>query len=157
MMKEEFNKLLEAGFIKLMETTEWVSLVVLSLKKNGKLKVCVNYKALNKVTKKYRYPLSFCEEISEEVLGHEMYTYEDGYRGYHQVNIVSEDQLKTTFTMPWGTFCYIVMPFGLCNALGTFQRLMNKVFDPFLGLFLRVSLMTLEFIVIELLTLPNLN
>jgi len=46
--------------------------------------------------------------------------------------------LKTTFTTPWGTFCYTVMPFGLCNALGTFQRLMNKVFDPFLGLFLQV-------------------
>jgi hypothetical protein len=54
------------------------------------------------------------------------------------VKIAPEDQLKTTFTTPWGTFCYTVMPFGLCNALGTFQRLMNKVFDPFLSLFLRV-------------------
>jgi hypothetical protein len=54
------------------------------------------------------------------------------------VKISPEDQLKTMFTTPWGTFCYIVMPFGLCNALGTFQRLMNKVFEPFLGLFLRV-------------------
>jgi len=67
-----------------------------------------------------------------------MYTFGDGYRGYHQVKIAPEDQLKTTFITPWGTFCYIVMPFGLCNAPGTFQRLMNKVFDPFLGLFLRV-------------------
>jgi len=67
-----------------------------------------------------------------------MYTFRDGYNGYHQVKIAPEDQLKTTFTTPWGTFCYTVMPFGLCNAPGTFQRLMNKVFDPFLGLFLRV-------------------
>ncbi len=58
--------------------------------------------------------------------------------GYHKVKIAPKDQLKTTFTTPWGTFCYTVMPFGLCNAPGTFQRLMNKVFDPFLGLFLRV-------------------
>jgi len=121
-----------------METTERVSLVVLELKKNGKLKVCVNYKALNKVTKKYQYPLPFCEDILEEVAGREMYTFGDGYRGYHQVKIAPEDQLKTTFTTPWGTFCYTVMPFGLCNALRTFQRLMNRVFDPFLGLFLRV-------------------
>jgi len=82
--------------------------------------------------------LPFCEEILEEVAGHEMYTFRNGYRGYHQVKIALEDQLKTTFTTPWGTFCYTVMPFGLCNVLGTFQRLMNKVFDPFLGLFLRV-------------------
>jgi hypothetical protein len=137
MVKEELDKLLEAGFIRHVETTEWVSPVVLALKKNGKLRVCVNYKALNKVTKKDRYPLPFCEEILEEVVGHEMYTFGDGYRGYHQVKIAPEDQLKTTFTTPWGTFCYTVMPFGLCNAPRTFQRLMNKVFDPFLGLFLR--------------------
>jgi hypothetical protein len=54
------------------------------------------------------------------------------------VKIVPEDQLKTTFTTPWGTFCYTIMPLGLCNAPRTFQHLMNKVFDPFLGLFLWV-------------------
>jgi hypothetical protein len=67
-----------------------------------------------------------------------MYTFGNGYKGYHQVKIVPKNQLKTTFTTLSGTFCYIVMPFGLCNAPRTFQRLMNKVFDPFLGLFLRV-------------------
>jgi hypothetical protein len=54
------------------------------------------------------------------------------------MKIALEDQLKTTFTTPWGIFCYTIMPFGLCNVPGTFQRLMNKVFEPFLGLFLRV-------------------
>jgi hypothetical protein len=83
MVKEELDKLLEAGFIRHVETTEWVSPVVLALKKNGKLRVCVNYKALNKVTKKDRYPLPFCEEILEEIAGHEMYSFGDGYRGYH--------------------------------------------------------------------------
>ncbi len=53
------------------------------------------------------------------------------------MKIAPEDQLKITFTTPWGTFCYTIMSFGLCNAPGTFQCLMNKVFDPFLGLFLR--------------------
>jgi hypothetical protein len=61
MVKEELDKLLEAGFIKPVETTKWVSPMVLTLKKNGKLRVCVNYKSLNKVTKKDRYPLPFCE------------------------------------------------------------------------------------------------
>jgi hypothetical protein len=137
-VKEELDKLLEVGFIRHVETTEWVSPVVLTLKKHGKLRVCVNYKALNKVIKKYRYPLPFCEKNLDEVVGHEMYTFRDGYKGYQQVKITPEDQLKTTFTTPWGTLCYTVMPFGLCNALGTFQRLMNKVFEPFLGLFLQV-------------------
>ncbi len=103
---------------------------------NGKLRVCVNHKALSKITKKDRYPLPFCEEVLEEIVMHKMYTFGDGYRGYHQMKIVPQDQLKTTFTTPWGTFYYIVMPFDLCNAPGTFQRLMNKVFEPFLGLFL---------------------
>ncbi len=60
MVKKELDKLLEAGFIKLMETIKWVAFVVSALKKNGKLRVCVNYKALNKVTKKDQYPLPFC-------------------------------------------------------------------------------------------------
>jgi hypothetical protein len=137
MVKEELDELLEAGFIKLVEITKWVSPMVLMLKKNGKLKVCVNYKALNKVIKKDRHLLPFCEKNLKEVAGHEMYTFRDGYRGYHQVKITPEDQLKTTFTTSRGTFCYI-MPFGFYNALGTFQHLRNKVFEPFLSLFLQV-------------------
>jgi len=81
MVKEELDKLLEARFIKPVEITEWVSPVVLALKKNGKLRVCVNYKVLNKVTKKDRHPLSFCEIFLEEVAGHKMYTFGDGYMG----------------------------------------------------------------------------
>jgi hypothetical protein len=101
--------------------------MVLTLKKNGKLKVCVNYKALNKIIKKDQYILPFCDFFWEQVVGHKMYTFKDGYMGHHQVKIALKDQLKTTFTTPWGTFCYIVMPFGLCNAPRTFQQLMNKV------------------------------
>lgn len=69
---------------------------------------------------------------------HELYSFADGYSGYHQVRIAEEDQLKTTFTSLWGTFCYEVMPFGLCNAHATFQRLMNKVMEPYLGHFVRM-------------------
>jgi hypothetical protein len=83
MVKEELDKLLEAGFIRPVEITEWVSPVVLALKKNGKLRVCVNYKALNKVTEKDQYLLPFCEEILEEVTWHKMYTFGDGYMDYH--------------------------------------------------------------------------
>ncbi len=65
------------------EITEWVSLVVLVLKKNGNLKVCVNYKVLNKVIKEDRYLLPFCENKLEKVIRHKMYTFGNGYKGYH--------------------------------------------------------------------------
>jgi len=100
MVKEELDKLLKVRFITPMQTTEWVFPMVFALKKNSKLRACVNYKALNKVIKKNRYPLPFCEEILDELAGHEMYTFRDGYSGYHQVKIALEDQLKTTFTTP---------------------------------------------------------
>jgi hypothetical protein len=129
MVKEELDKLLKALFIKFVETTNWVSPVVLALKKNDKLKVCVNDKVLNKVIEKDQYSLPFCEEILEKVVGHKMYTFRNGYRGNHQVKIVSKDQLKTTFTTPWRMFCYTIKPFSLCNVLKTFQYLMNKVFE----------------------------
>ena len=87
----------------------------------------MNYKKLNDVTKNDRYPILFCDEVLEEVGGHELYYFTDGYSEYHQVRIAKENQLETTFTSPWGTFCYDVMSFGLCNAPATFQRLMNKV------------------------------
>jgi hypothetical protein len=78
MVKEELDKLLETRFIRPVEITEWVFHVVLALKKNGKLRVCVNYKTLNKVTKKDHYPLPFCEIFLEEVVGHERYAFGDG-------------------------------------------------------------------------------
>jgi hypothetical protein len=105
MVKEKLDKLLEAKFIRSVETTEWVYLVVLALRKNGKLKVCVNYKVLNKITKNDQYLLPFREEILKEVTWHKMYTFKYEYRGYHQVKIVPNYQLKTTFITPWGTFC----------------------------------------------------
>jgi hypothetical protein len=82
--------------------------------------------------------LPFCEEILEEVVRHEMYTFRNGYKGYHQVKMTSKHQLKTTFTTPWGTFCYAIKPFGLCNSLRTFQFLMNKVFETFLSFVLKI-------------------
>jgi hypothetical protein len=76
----------------------------------------------------------------DEVTNHELYNFGDVYNIYNQIKIAKEDILKTTFAIPWGTFTYTVMPFGLCNALETFQRFMNKVLEPDIGLFLQVFL-----------------
>jgi hypothetical protein len=119
-LKDELDKLLEGGFITQVRNTEWVSPVVIVPKKGGKWRICVNYRALNQVTKKDRHPLPHIDELLDNVAGHDLYTFCDGYSGYHQVKIHEEDILKTTLTIPWGTFAYLRMPFGLCNAGGTF-------------------------------------
>lgn len=135
---QEVNKLLDAGFIYPVKESEWVSPVVITPKKNGKWRVCVDYKPLNAATQRNHYPLPFQDEILNQVAGHERYSVMDGFSGYFQIGITEEDQLKTTFITPWGCFAYRRMPFGLMNAYATFQEWMNKVFEPYLGKFIRV-------------------
>ncbi|MCO5599661.1 hypothetical protein L7F22_053766 [Adiantum nelumboides] len=134
----EVRKLLNAGFIYPVEDSEWVSPVVVTPKKNGKWRVCVDYKPLNAATKRDHFPLPFQDEILNEVAGYERYTVCDGYSGYFQIRIAEEDQKKTTFVTPWGCFAYRVMPFGLTNAPATFQRFVTHVFQPFFGKSIRV-------------------
>lgn len=135
---QEVNKLLDAGFIYLVKEAEWRSLVVITPKKNGKCRVCVDYKPLNVATQRNYYPLPFQDEILNQVASHERYSIMDGFLGYFQISIAEEDQLlKTTFIMPWRCFAYCRMPFGLMNAYATFQEWMNKVFAPYLGKFIR--------------------
>ena len=134
----EVKKLLQAGFIYPVEDSEWVSPVVVTPKKNGKWRICVDYKPLNAATKRDHFPLPFQDEILNEVAGHERYTVCDGYSGYFQISIAAEHQKYTTFITPWGCFAYRVMPFGLTNAPSTFQRFMNYVFQPYFGKSIRV-------------------
>ena len=77
---------------------------------------------MNVATKKYHFLLPFIDQILERVAGHEFYCFLDCYSDYNQIEIDLEDQDKTTFTYPFGTYAFCRMPFGLCNALATFQR-----------------------------------
>ena len=81
------------------------------------------------MTRKDHFPLPFMDQVLERVLGHSFYCFLDGYSGYFQIEIDLEDQEKTTFTCPFGTFAYRRMPFGLCNAPTTFQRCMLSIFS----------------------------
>ncbi|MCO5569004.1 hypothetical protein L7F22_022709 [Adiantum nelumboides] len=110
---QEVTKLLEAGIIYHVQEFEWVSPVVITPKKNGKWRVCVNYKPLNAATQRNHYPLPFQDEILNQVAGHERYSIMDGFPGYFQIAIAPEDQLKTTFITTWGCFAYRRMPFWL--------------------------------------------
>ena len=80
----------------------------------------MNYRKLNKVTKKYHFPLPFLDQLLDRIAGYIFYYFLDGYSGYNQISIAPEDQAKTTFTCPFGTFTFRMMPFGLCNAPATF-------------------------------------
>jgi hypothetical protein len=76
----------------------------------------------------------------ERLASHKYYCFLDGYNGFNQIAIAPEDQEKTTFTCPFGTFAYIRMPFGLCNALSTFQRCMISIFSDMVEIFIEVCM-----------------
>ncbi|GKA68360.1 reverse transcriptase domain-containing protein [Tanacetum coccineum] len=105
-IKQEFIKLLDAGLIYPISDSSW----------------------LNDATRKDHFPLPFMDQILERLAGNEYYCFLDGFLGYFQIPIDPQDQEKTTFTCPYGTFAYRHMPFGLCNAPGTFQRYMMDIF-----------------------------
>ncbi|GJU39200.1 reverse transcriptase domain-containing protein [Tanacetum coccineum] len=91
-------------------------------------RVCIDYRKLNDATRKDHFPLPFMDQMLERLARNEYYCFLDGFSGYFQILIDPLDQEKTTFTCPYGTFAYRRMPFGLCNAPGTFQRCMVAIF-----------------------------
>ncbi|GKA47133.1 reverse transcriptase domain-containing protein [Tanacetum coccineum] len=91
-------------------------------------RVCIDYRKLNDATRKDHFPLPFMDQMLERLAGNEYYCFLDGFSRYFQIPIDPQDQEKTTFTCPYGTFAYRRMPFGLCNAPGTFQRCMMAIF-----------------------------
>ena len=89
----------------------------------------MDYRALNKATQKYHFPFPFIDQVLDTLAGKKFFSFLDGFSGYNQIHIAPEDQDKTTFTFPWGTFAYRVLPFGLCNAPATFQRAVLEIFS----------------------------
>ena len=91
--------------------------------------MCIDYRKLNTATKKDHYPLPFIDQMLDRLARHCHYCFHDGYSGYNQISISSEDQEKTTFTCPYDTFDFRKMPFRLCNAPVIFQRCMMSMFS----------------------------
>jgi len=113
-VKHDIDKLFVVDFIKLIEEVTWLLPIVVVHKKNGKLKICVDFKKLNATTKKDPYPLPFIDEVINTIARHEVYTFLDGFFRYHQISITLEDQHKIAFVIDW-VVMWVVMPFGINN------------------------------------------
>ena len=155
-VKKEVLKLLDVGVIYPVADSKWVSPtqvvpknsgVTVVANENNELiptrvtsgwRVCIDYRKLNAGTRKDRFPLPFVDQMLERVAGHEFYYFLDGYLGYNQIEIALEDQEKTTFTYPFGTFAFRKMPFGLCNAPVIFQRCMMGIFSDMIELIMEI-------------------
>ncbi|RDX92693.1 Retrovirus-related Pol polyprotein from transposon 17.6, partial [Mucuna pruriens] len=151
--KNEFNHprcSQERGIIYPISDSQWMSLVQVVPKKSGMIvtknqhdelvpmwiqnswRVCINYRRLNQATRKDHFPLPFIDQVLEKLAGKSHYYFLDGFFGYMQIHIAPEDQHKTTFTCPFGTFTYTRMSFGLCNTPSTFQCCMTSIFSDLL-------------------------
>eukprot|EP00253_Pinus_taeda_P027939 PITA_27939 len=97
-------------------------------KKQGTIRVCVDYRNINRACPKDNYPTPFIDQLIDECVGSEIYSFMDGFSGYNQINITPVDQHKTAFICPWGTFADKKLPFGLKNADSTFQHAMYYAF-----------------------------
>jgi hypothetical protein len=149
-VKKEVIKLLDARIIYLVPHREWVSPVHCVPKKGGLTvvknednelipqrtmtgwRMCIDYRKLNKATKKDHFPQLFIDEMLERLANHANFCFLDGYLGFMQIPIHPDDQHKITFTCPYGTFACRRMPFSLCNAPASFQRCMMAVFSEFI-------------------------
>jgi len=127
-MQEELKRLREAGIIVPIRHSTWVSNLVPVRKKNGDIRLCVDFRNLNVSSLKDNYPLPNMEAMLQRVTGCELLSMMDGFSGYNQVKVKESEQYKTAFTTPWGTYVYVRMPFGLTNAGATFQRAMDVAF-----------------------------
>jgi len=145
-VNKEIMKLLEAGIIYPISDSSWVSPVHVVPKKGGVTVVknekdelipprtitchqmCIDYRKLNAATRKDHFPLPFIDEMLERLANQKYYCFLDGYSGFFQILIHPDNQEKTTFTCPYGTFAYRRMPFGLCNTPLTFKRGMMSIF-----------------------------
>ncbi|GJZ12426.1 putative nucleotidyltransferase, ribonuclease H [Tanacetum coccineum] len=155
-VKNEIVKLLDSGLIYPILDSSWVSPIHVVPKKGGMIvvlnennelipsrtvtgwRVCIDYHKLNDATRKDHFPLPFIDQVLERLCGIEYYCFLDGFSGFFQILIASEDQENTTFTCPYGTFAYRRMPFGLCNAPATFQRCMTVIFHDMVEDFMEV-------------------
>ncbi|XP_070002786.1 uncharacterized protein [Nicotiana sylvestris] len=136
-LKEQLKDLLEKGFIR-PSVSPWGAPVLFVRKRDGSLWMCIDYRQLNKVTVKNKYPLPRIDDLFDQLQGARFFSKIDLQSGYHQLKIREQDIPKTAFRTRYGHFEFLVMSFGLTNAPAAFMDLINQVFKPFLDSFVIV-------------------
>jgi hypothetical protein len=127
-IREEVKRQFEIGFLAVAKYPQWVANIVPVPKKDGKVRMCVDYRDLNKASPKDDFPLPHIDTLVDNTASFVVFSFMDGFSGYNQIKMALDDMEKTTFITPCGTFCYKVMPFGLRNAGATYQRVIVTLF-----------------------------
>eukprot|EP00257_Ricinus_communis_P017580 XP_015576051.1 uncharacterized protein K02A2.6-like [Ricinus communis] len=138
-LRRQLKELLDAGYIK-PSKAPYGAPVLFQKKHDGSLRMCIDYRALNKITVKNKYPIPLIADLFDQLGDAKWFTKLDLRSGYYQVRIAEGDEPKTACVTRYGSFEFSVMPFGLTNAPATFCTLMNRVFQPFLDKFVVVYL-----------------
>lgn len=139
-LRNYLDEMLENNIVRPTKSSAFASPVVIVPKKTGDWRICIDYRKLNKVTIKDRYPLTRIDDIFNYLAGSKFFTTLDLFSGYWQIKMRDEDIHKTAFICEFGHFEFVRMPFGLCNAPASFQKLMDKVLAPYLRKFVLVYL-----------------
>ena len=136
-LKTQLQKLFDKGFIR-PSVSPWGAPVLFVKKKDGTLRMCIDYRQINKVTVKNKYPLPRIEDLFDQLRGACVFSKIDLRSGYYQLRVKEVDVPKTAFRTRYGHYEFLVMPFGLTNAPAAFMDLMNRVFRPYLDQFVVV-------------------
>ena len=136
-LKKQLQELLDKSFIR-PSVSPWGAPVLFVKKKDGTLRLCIDYRKLNQATVKNKYPLPRIEDLFDQLQGAGTLSKIDLRSGYHQLKIAEQDIPKTAFRSRYGHYEFLLMPFGLTNAPAAFMALMNRVFQPYLDKFVIV-------------------